>query len=225
MRLQNLVQTSRQASGRPAQRKRVAFTWVATLGVTLVAGCLGASRVQQREGRVVSVSPAAFVGYRTPFGPRGFDEMRTSRPQRAREPSRDQVAQYRASRQKTVIELQQFRETTSLTLEGLAGGPVVASLIDLSPQIGTWYVLRLEASNGRSSTYHLENPSGARLRLDPAYRFGIVIEREGMESSEGLLCELWPEGAATPLACRPRFPCCVCSALRRASLPAQPGGR
>ncbi len=124
--------------------------------------------------------------------------MRTSQPL-ARLPSPDQIEDYRANRDKSVVELQQFRELTRLTVDGFAGGPAVASLIDLNPQIGTWYLLRLEAPDGTSATYHLENPSGARLRLDPAYRSGIVIERRGSESNERLLCELWPAGTATPL--------------------------
>jgi hypothetical protein len=98
------------------------------------------------------------------------------------------------------VELQQFRELTRLTVDGVAGSSTAASLIDLNPRIGTWYLLRLETANGPSVTYHLENPSGARLRLDPAYRSGIVIERGGSESNGRFLCELWPAGTATPLA-------------------------
>jgi len=126
--------------------------------------------------------------------------MRTFPRQLARLPSRDQIEDYRANRDKSVVELQQFRELTRLTVDDFAGSPAVASLIDLNPQIGAWYLLRLETPNGRSATYHLENPSGGRLRLDPAYGSGIVIERGGSESNERLLCELWPAGTATPLA-------------------------
>jgi hypothetical protein len=126
--------------------------------------------------------------------------MRTSRRRLARLPSRSQIEDYRANRDKSVVELQQFRELARLTVAGFAGSPAVASLIDLNPQIGTWYLLRLETPNELGPTYHLENPSGARLRLDPAYRSGIVIEREGSESGERFLCELWPAGKASPLA-------------------------
>jgi hypothetical protein len=80
------------------------------------------------------------------------------------------------------------------------GAPGRGQPIDLNPQIGTWYLLRLETSGAPSATYHLENPSGARLRLDPAYRSGIVIERAGSELDARFLCELWPAGTATPLA-------------------------
>jgi hypothetical protein len=125
--------------------------------------------------------------------------MREYRRELARLPARGQVEEYRANRQKSVVELQQFREVTSLPLDDFAGGPAVASLIDLNPRFGTWYLLRLETPNGQGATYHLENPSGARLRLDPAYRSGIVIEQRRSESSARFLCELWPAGTATPL--------------------------
>ena len=75
--------------------------------------------------------------------------MRTFRRQLARLPSRDQIEDYQANRQKSVVELQQFRELTRLTVDDFAGGPAVASLIDLNPQIGTWYLLRLETPDGR----------------------------------------------------------------------------
>lgn len=129
-----------------------------------------------------------------------MDEVAAFRRQLARLPSQDQIEDYRANRLKSVVELQQFRELTRQPVDGFAGKPAVASLIDLNPQIGTWYLLRLETPNGPSATYHLENPSGARLRLDPTYRTGIVVERGGGESTQPLLCELWPAGTASPLA-------------------------
>jgi hypothetical protein len=115
-------------------------------------------------------------------------------------PGEGQASDYQANRSKSVVELQQFRETTRLSVDSFAGSRVLASLIDLNPQIRTWYLLRLETPNGPSETYHLENPSGARLRLDPAYRSGIVIERGESAASERSRCELWPAGSAAPLA-------------------------
>ena len=172
-----------------ARRRRV-FPWLATAVVVVAAGCLNASRVLGTQPETILATPIALVGYSTAFGPRGFDEMRTSRPERARLPSPGQIEDYQTNRHKSVVELQQFREVTSLTVDSFEGASAVASLIDLSPQIGTWYLLRLTTSDGRTSNFHLENPSGARLRLDAAFRLGIVIEREGSESNEKTLCEL-----------------------------------
>jgi hypothetical protein len=76
----------------------------------------------------------------------------------------------------------------------------VASLIDLNPHFGTWYLLRLETADGRSLTYHLENPGGARLRLDPAFGSGIVIERAGEASAARFSCPLWGAGDSTALS-------------------------
>jgi hypothetical protein len=140
------------------------------------------------------------AGRSTPLGAGGPDVARTFPRELARLPAPDQIEDYRANRQKSVVELQQSRELTRLTVGGSAGSPTAASLIDLNPQIGTWYLLRLQAPNGSTATYHLENPRVARLRLDPAYRSGIVIERTGSEPAERFLCELWPTGTASPLA-------------------------
>jgi len=166
--------------------------------VALTAGCLAAWIAIYTD--LAAAADAALVpaGSSTPPGARGPDEMRTSR-QLAGLPSPGQIEDYRANRLKSVVELQQFRELTRQTV-GVAGRPAVASLIDLNPRFGTWYLLRLEPPDGPSATYHLENPSGARLRLDPAYRSGIVIERRGSDSNERFPCELWPAGTATPLA-------------------------
>ena len=180
---------------------RFCFYVVLTAGClcTLAARSLYARRAIQPELAATSSAASVPAGHSTPSDALGPNEARTSQLPPARLPSRDQVEDYRANRQKSVVELQQFRELTRLTLDGFAGGQAVVSLIDLNPRIGTWYLLRLETPNGPSATYHLENPSGARLRLDPTYRSGIVIERGRGEPKERSLCELWPAGTAAPL--------------------------
>jgi len=164
--------------------------------LALAAGSPNASRAIQPELTATLGAALVPAGPSPPSGDRGQGEM-TFRRQLARLPSRDQIEEYEANRHKSVVELQQFRELTRLTVDDFVGGPAVATLIDLNPQIGTWYLLRLETPDGRSATYHLENPSGARLRLD---RSGLVMERGGSDSGEGFPCELWPGGTATPLA-------------------------
>ena len=148
------------------------------LYAALVTGCLSTTRASSPE---------------LPSSGRAGSALAAHRP-----PPRDQIEDYRANRPKSVVELQQFRELARLTLDDVGDGPVVASLIDLNPKIGTWYLLRLETASGTISTYHLETPGRARLRLDPAYRAGLVVERGGTD--ERSLCELWPAGMATPLA-------------------------
>ncbi len=176
----------------------MALTASGLLCAALAADSLSAGRAPLlAPAAVVSVGSVA-SGSSTLSGSRRLDEVSTVRQQLTRPPSRDQNAEYLANRDKSVVELQQYRELSRLTVDGLAGNRAVASLIDLNPQIGTWYLLRLETPNGPSATYHLENPSGARLRLDPAYRSGIVIERGGSQARS--LCELWPAGKASALA-------------------------
>ena len=164
----------------------------------LAANSSGASVAGHPDGWTHRDAWARPAERATPLDALGRDEVTSQLPS-AQLPGGDQIEDYRANRQKSVVELQQFRELTRLTLDGFAGGPSVASLIDLNPRIGTWYLLRLSTPDGRSATYHLENPSGARLRLDPAYRSGITIERAGSGANEQVRCELWPAGAATPL--------------------------
>lgn len=115
-------------------------------------------------------------------------------------PSSGRVQASPAGSPKSVVDLQPFREVTRLTIEGIENSPALVSLTDLNPRIRAWYLLELTTSDGRRSTYHLENPSGARLRLDPILESGIVLERAGSASGENLFCELWPPGGATPLA-------------------------
>jgi hypothetical protein len=159
------------------------------LCAALTSGCLNTPRATLPE---LAAPPAAGLARKEYLG--------TSRGPVAPEPSTDQIEDYRANCRKSVVELQQFRELTRVALGGFAGRPAGASLIDLNPQIGTWYLLRVEMADGSSATYHLENPSGARLRLDPAYGAGIVVEPRGSEPHAALHCELWPPGTAAPLA-------------------------
>jgi hypothetical protein len=202
------VPTGRQASGAPARARRalsprlvilcVGLTASGLLCVALAADSLTARKsIQPPLALTIGARPAT-AGSSTPFGIRGSDDMTTIRQHLARPPSPSQDEGYEANRGKSVVELQRYRELTRLTVDGFAGSRAVASLIDLSPQIGTWYLLRLETPNGPSATYHLENPSAARLRLDPTYLSGIVIEPGGSRARS--LCELWPAGKATPLA-------------------------
>jgi hypothetical protein len=112
--------------------------------------------------------------------------------------ARDPLDDYRADRPKSVVELQQFRTLTRMTV-GPVGSAAVASLIDLNPRVGAWYLLRLETPGGPSATYHLESRRGTRLRLDSEYRFGLVVEQSDGLAPAGVRCELWPAGTNAPL--------------------------
>ena len=112
-------------------------------------------------------------------------------------PSAERAAEYRANRPKSVIDLQQFRELTSLPSDDRA--PVHATLIDLNPNVGAWYLLRVQGKDGATSSYHLESQAGVRLRLDPAYSEGLTIERSETGSAPTTRCDLWSAANADAL--------------------------
>jgi len=71
-----------------------------------------------------------------------------------------QAADYRNEAAKTIVDLQQFRHSESIAVEGSGNRSGRATLINLSPQINTWFLLTFDwdAPHGHL-TYHLENPS------------------------------------------------------------------
>jgi hypothetical protein len=115
-----------------------------------------------------------------------FPEDNTPIPQ----PPAAQVAQYQARVAKSILELQQFREASSIEIQDTTGRRGVATLINLHPRINTWFLLTFTWENGKGNgTYHLENrfPASQAIRLEPQYPYGIVLVSEGKPSS----CQLW----------------------------------
>jgi hypothetical protein len=55
-----------------------------------------------------------------------------------------QASEYAALRNKTVLELQQFRSSDSLAMSDGAGRQGTATLINLNPRINAWYLLRID---------------------------------------------------------------------------------
>lgn len=75
--------------------------------------------------------------------------------------------QYDADAPKTILELQQFRQTSSInTRNG------VVTLINLNPAINVWYVLKTG-----EQAWHLENPDpgGTRFALDEKFPSGLIL--------------------------------------------------
>ena len=98
-----------------------------------------------------------------------------------------QLDQYQANVPKTIVELQQFRETNSIPI-GSQGG--TATLINLNPAINAWFLLEISQGNGRPATaYHLENPKprSTRILLDPKNPSGLSI----MEGTTRYSCNLF----------------------------------
>jgi len=92
--------------------------------------------------------------------------------------SDDRKTQYDAEVPKTIVELQQFRQTSSIRIRSQAGREGVATLVNLNPTVNAWYLLRVDWKDGApEQAWHLENsrPGNARILLDEKYSSGLVI--------------------------------------------------
>jgi hypothetical protein len=92
---------------------------------------------------------------------------------------------------KTVVELQQFRQTQTMAIDTAEGKkPGLATLINLNPAINVWYLLRLSwQGSAVAAAYHLENdnPMGQTLLLDAQHASGVVLTAGAHTST----CALW----------------------------------
>ncbi len=90
---------------------------------------------------------------------------------------------------KTIVDLQPFRETSSVNIKGAGGSAGIATLINLNPNINAWYLLQLTWGNNVTETYHLENagPRTQRPLLDNGNAYGLVI----MQGKDRSTCDLW----------------------------------
>jgi hypothetical protein len=106
-------------------------------------------------------------------------------------PDEERALAYGARRPKSVVELQQWRRSSTVEVAG-AGGPLLtATLVDLNPWVHEWFLVQLDRASGSQRVYHLENhdPAGVRVSLDPAFPEGLSLEVGG----ETVRCALWGE--------------------------------
>jgi hypothetical protein len=113
----------------------------------------------------------------------------------------EQAQQYAAEVPKTVVELQQFRRTREMTISGPDGRQGTATLIDLNPEFGVWYLLGLDWGEGGTRYYHLENaaPGRQRVILDAGFDAGLTLE----SGAERHPCALWSGPILEQAAARP----------------------
>ena len=105
-------------------------------------------------------------------------------------PPGNQVSEYAAEAPKTVLELQQFRQSHSIQIRSKGGRQGVATLVNLNPAINVGYLLRVEWKDGGPDlAYHLENPKPRvrRLLLDEKYPAGLVVT----EGKNRYFCDLF----------------------------------
>jgi hypothetical protein len=112
-------------------------------------------------------------------------------------PTRKQLAEYEPSTPKTIIELQEFRQTSSVGIRSSRGAEGAATLVNLNPTINVWYLLKVAWRGGSESSYHLENPAprSRMLSLDPKYQFGIEI----VEGKARYPCNLFGDESTSSL--------------------------
>ena len=112
-------------------------------------------------------------------------------------PMRTQVSEYVAAQPKTILELQEFRQSSSGSIRSDEGEEGTATLFNLNPTINVWYLLKVSWKQGTESSYHLENPEPRfrKLVLDPTYKLGIEI----VEGKAQYLCDLFGAGATSSL--------------------------
>ena len=58
-------------------------------------------------------------------------------------PPQNQLEEYNAEAPKTILELQQFRQTTSIPIQSQEGREGTATLVNLNPAINVWYLLKV----------------------------------------------------------------------------------
>ena len=90
---------------------------------------------------------------------------------------------------KTIVDLQPFRETSSIKIKGTRGEDGLATLINLNPNVNAWYLLRLSWRGMPEEEYHLENanPTAQRFFLDNNDPDGLVMAEKGNK----YICTLW----------------------------------
>lgn len=113
-----------------------------------------------------------------------------------------QRLEYEADAAKTILELQPFRTQVRLALRRADGASGLATLINLNPWIGTWYVLMVQFPDAAPAAYHLQGNPGQTLQLLPGAPGRIRIG-----GAQGAVCVLAvaPIGAELEAA-RTRLP-------------------
>lgn len=111
--------------------------------------------------------------------------------------SKNEAAEAKGVVRNTIVDLQQFRETSSNSIRSDNGRQGTATLVDLNPTINAWYLLKVRWQSGSESSYHLENsqPHSQVLVLNPKYQSGIEI----VEGNSRHACNLFSGGPPNPL--------------------------
>lgn len=114
------------------------------------------------------------------------------------QPPQEQIDAYHDPGKKTIVELQQFRTTSAINIQNIAGKRGIATLINLNPHINTWFLLNLQwAGDDGIESYHLENhdPAHQQVLLTPQYPYGLVLSTAEKKTS----CDFWSGSSRSAL--------------------------
>lgn len=98
-----------------------------------------------------------------------------------------------AENAKTILDLQQFRQSSSIAICSSSGKKGTATLTNLNPTINAWYLLKVAWEGSPEASYHLENsrPQSRLLVLDKARPSDLVI----VEGKNRSTCDLFGSAA------------------------------
>ena len=98
---------------------------------------------------------------------------------------------------RSVIELQRDRSEMKISIDA-AGQPKEVTLINLNPQINTWFLLKLQWNLQKVEWFHIDNvdPSNFWIELNPKETAGLWL-RDGKGNDR--LCQLWNHESNFPL--------------------------
>ncbi len=99
---------------------------------------------------------------------------------------------------RTIVDLQPFRQTTSLQIQDSNGQDVLFALTDLNSHVNAWYILWInKTAGGPGEAYLLENanPGTQRLLLHESHPNGITI----VHDQGKMTCDLWTPDSLNPL--------------------------
>jgi len=96
----------------------------------------------------------------------------------------------KARADRSIVDLQESRVESVLDLRGQTGLPDEVRLINLNPEVNSWFLLKLTWNNQRVEWFHLENGANKDLVLElaPTYHNGIVLINANGERQQ---CDLW----------------------------------
>lgn len=114
-----------------------------------------------------------------------------------------QAAEYDDCRPKSVVELQKFRRTYTSRIADGRGRVGTAELVNLSPRVNFWYLLRLTWDGEPTASFHLTNsrPETHDLILDSEFTGGLLLE----DALGGTRCDLWSSDSPSSLAAASRL--------------------